>query len=268
MMTSPVVRFLMTLFNARFGWWLGNPGAAGDKTYPLVWAVGAIRGLFGERRRGHPFESASPTLSVLPIVAEAFGKTNDKSPYVYLSDGGHFDNLGLYEMVLRRCRFIVVCDASTDAGYSFDSLARSIRQIRVDLGVPIDIRELSITTPSQDLKGKYCAVGRIRYSCVDRRADEPAHAQLHDADFDGTLIYIKASMIGEEPRDVVNYGQGSQSFPQEIIVDQCSARRSLKAIARSALTYRRNRHEGLDNIASQNRSAWRPSSARRFGTTS
>jgi hypothetical protein len=215
MMTSPVVRFLMTLFNVRFGWWLGNPGAAGDETYWLETAVGLIRRPFG-RRSGKPFESASPLLSVRPIVAEAFGKTDDKAPYVYLSDGGHFENLGLYEMVLRRCRFIVVCDASTDAGYSFDSLAQSIRQIRVDFGVPIEMRDVSISPPSQGLRGKYCSVGKIRYSCVDRKPGDG----MQDADFDGTLIYIKASMIGEEPRDVINYGRGSKTFPQEIIVDQ------------------------------------------------
>ena len=44
-------------------------------------------------------------------MAEAFGLTKDTSPYVYLSDGGHFENLGLYEMVLRRCHYIVVSDA-------------------------------------------------------------------------------------------------------------------------------------------------------------
>ncbi|MFL6228001.1 MAG: patatin-like phospholipase family protein [Pyrinomonadaceae bacterium] len=217
MMSSPVVRFLMTLFNVRFGWWLGNPGAAGDDTDLIERAIGLVRHLIGfGKKRGKPFESASPLLSVLPIASEAFGKTDDKSPYVYLSDGGHFENLGLYEMVLRRCRFIVVCDASTDAAYSFDSLAQSIRQIRVDLGVPIEMRDVSISPPSQGLRGKYCSVGKIRYSCVDRRGNQ----ELEDADFDGTLIYIKASMIGEEPRDVINYGRGSKTFPQEVIVDQ------------------------------------------------
>jgi hypothetical protein len=219
MMTSPIVRFIMTLFNVRFGWWLGNPGRAGNDTGLNERFVASIQRLFGGRS-GKPFELRAPRLSVRPIIEEAFGKTNDKSPYVYLSDGGHFENLGLYEMVLRRCRFIVVSDASSDAAYSFDSLAQSIRQIRVDLGVPIDIREMSITTPSHDLRGKYCAVGRIRYSCVDRKADDPSHASLKDDDFDGTLIYIKASVIGDEPRDVINYGRGSKTFPQEIIVDQ------------------------------------------------
>lgn len=216
MMTSPIVRFLMTLFNVRFGWWLGNPGAAGDKTYWTERIVAAFRNVFFSKQSGKPFELKSPLLSVKPIVQEAFGKTNDKAPYVYLSDGGHFENLGLYEMVLRRCRFIVVSDASSDAGYSFDSLAQSIRQIRVDLGIPIDIQEMSIIPPSQDLRGKYCAIGKIRYSCVDWKRG----SGLHQEDFDGILVYIKASMIGNEPRDVINYEQSSNDFPQEIIVDQ------------------------------------------------
>ncbi len=246
MMTSPVVRFLMTLFNVRFGWWLGNPGVAGSGMgfvqRTLTWFLRPFN-----YRGASPFELRGPLLPVRPIVEEALGMTNDQSPYVYLSDGGHFENLGLYEMVLRRCRFIVVSDATTDADYSFDSLAQSIRQIRVDLGVPIEVREMSIGRPVQNLKGKYCAVGRIRYSCVDRKASPPPppaenphdpnytralalyqmEQALHekqrgmtDEDFDGILIYVKASMIGDEPRDVLNYGRSNGSFPQEVIVDQ------------------------------------------------
>ena len=192
MMTSPVVRFLMAIFNVRFGWWLGNPGPKGNDTFQLD----------------------SPKLSVLPFFNEAIGNTDDKSPYVYLSDGGHFENLGLYEMILRRCRFIVVCDATTDPDYSFESLAQSIRQIRVDLGVPIEIPEMAVGVPSQNLKSKYCAMGRIRYSCVDKTAGED------DDDYDGVLIFIKPSLIGQEPRDVINYWQGRSSFPQEPITDQ------------------------------------------------
>jgi Patatin-like phospholipase len=216
MMTSPVVRFLMALFNVRFGAWLGNPGPAGDRPKILerilTWPAKLLRG-----KIDHPFQLASPTLSVLPFISEAFGNIDDKAAYVYLSDGGHFENLGLYEMVLRRCRFIVVSDASTDPDYSFQSLAMSIRQIRVDLGVPIDLQDLSVTNPSQDMKNKYCAIGTIRYSCIDRDSTDPTTT---DKDFDGVLIYIKPSLIGEEPRDVVNYWQDRQTFPQEVITDQ------------------------------------------------
>lgn len=216
MMTSPIVRFLMAIFNVRFGWWFGNPGAAGDKTNifeRLLYAPAKMLGLEVMR----PFRHKSPRLSVIPFLAEAFGATDDKSAYVYLSDGGHFENLGLYEMVLRRVRFIVVSDATTDPEYAFESLAMSIRQIRVDLGVPIEIPELAVVQPSQNLKNKYCAIGKIRYSCVDRDPHDP---NTTDEDFDGVLIFIKPSLIGQEPRDVINYWQGRSSFPQEVITDQ------------------------------------------------
>lgn len=216
MMSSPVVRFLMTLFNVRFGWWLGNPGAAGESTnrFERWWERQWRRIGWREQR---PFQRAAPYLSALPIIQEAAGRTNDHSPYVYLSDGGHFDNLGLYEMVLRRARFVVVSDASTDPDYAFQSLAASIRQIRVDFGIPVEFDDFSISGPAQDFAGKHCAVGRIRYSCIDRRTNDRTD---DDDNYDGILIYIKPSLIGAEPRDVVNYSQGSRKFPQEVITDQ------------------------------------------------
>ena len=95
--SSPLVTFLMTFFNARLGWWLPNPGAHG-------------KGLWPER---------GPKSALGALLGEAFGLTDDENPYVYLSDGGHFENLGLYEMVLRRCHTIVVIDASADPNYEF-----------------------------------------------------------------------------------------------------------------------------------------------------
>jgi hypothetical protein len=83
--------------------------------------------------------------------------------------------------------------------------------------VPIDIPELTVGVPSQNLKSKYCAMGKIRYSCVDRK---PGDENTTDEDFDGILIFIKPSLIGQEPRDVVNYWQGRATFPQEVITDQ------------------------------------------------
>jgi len=201
MMTSPVVRFIMTLFNVRLGFWLGNPGIAGS----------------GGATMFNPttFNRDSPTHSVRPIFSEALGMTNGKSPYVYLSDGGHFDNLGLYEMILRRCRYIVVSDASTDPGYAFESLAYSIRQVRTDFGVPIEMEEMHLGK-EPDQPNKYCAIGKIRYSCVDR----PKGSKEADADYDGVLVYIKPSLNGSEPADVLNYHRSDEAFPQDTIADQ------------------------------------------------
>jgi hypothetical protein len=193
MMTSPVVRFIMTLFNVRMGFWLGNPGVDGASTFALP----------------------SPTQSVGPIFKEALGMTNDKSPYVYLSDGGHFDNFGLYEMILRRCRFIIVSDASTDADYSFESLAYAIRQIRVDFGVPIEMRKKMNLGNNPADPNNYCAIADIFYSCVDAPG-----GKTPDPAYDGVLIYIKPSLNGSEPADVLNFHQSDNAFPQDTITDQ------------------------------------------------
>lgn len=199
--SSSVVTFLMTLFNARLGWWLGNPGPRGDKTYHRM----------------------APRLTVRSIFAELFGLTNDRSPYVYLSDGGHFDNLGLYEMVLRRNRFIVVSDASGDPMCSFEDLGNAVRKIRIDLGIPIEFpRELAIYPRTREDKrdtGRYWAIGRIRYSVVDRKGPESEHNK--DEDFDGILVYIKPAFYGlKEPRDVYNYAKVNIAFPHESTTDQ------------------------------------------------
>ena len=65
-------------------------------------------------------------------------RTTSTNPYVLLSDGGHFENLGLYEMVLRRCRYIILSDAGCDGDYAFADLANAVRKIRIDFGIDID----------------------------------------------------------------------------------------------------------------------------------
>jgi hypothetical protein len=184
--SSPAVTFLMTLFNARLGWWLGNPGPAGGKT----------------------FDDDEPKLALLPILDEMFGRTTDHSSYVYLSDGGHFENLGLYEMVRRRCRFIVVSDAGCDPTCCFDDLGGAIRKLRIDFGIPVEFPGAIPIYSRKDTNkpgARYWAVGRIRYSEVDGGGEEQ----------DGYLLYIKPAFYGGEPYDVYNYANSTPDYPHE-----------------------------------------------------
>lgn len=187
--SSPVVTFLMTLLNVRLGWWLGNPRSTKDY-----------------------YEAAHPRSAVYPIVAEALGLTDDTNDYIYLSDGGHFENLGLYEMVLRRCDPIIVCDATGDPKFEFNDLGNAIRKCRVDLGIPIEFDQMPIYPRSEGKLGKYCAVGRINYGCVDEGAQY------------GVLIYLKPAFYGNvggsEPRDIYHYALSNENFPHESTGDQ------------------------------------------------
>jgi hypothetical protein len=189
--SSPVLGLLMTLFNVRLGWWLGNPGAPGAKTW---------------RRKG-------PRYSAGPLFSEAIGNTTDHYKYVNLSDGGHFENLGLYEMVLRRCHFIVVSDGGEDPDCTFADLGEAVRKIRIDFGIPIEFGTMTIYPRSaiDTLKtpGHNCALGRIRYSVVDGD-DAP----------DGIIVYIKPACYGDEPRDIYEYFKTNPTFPHESTADQ------------------------------------------------
>jgi hypothetical protein len=182
--SAGVIGFIMTLFNARLGAWLGNPGPAGERTW---------------RKDG-------PSSAVASLVKEAFGLTDDTSAYVYLSDGGHFENLGLYEMVMRGCKRIVVLDSGCDPNYIYEDLGNALRKIRIDMGVPIDFDD-AFLKPLRD-RQKRCALATIRYSAVN--AD-------HE---DGTLVYVKPMITGNEPPDVATYQASHKAFPHQSTGDQ------------------------------------------------
>ena len=184
--SSPLIALLMTLFNVRLGWWLGNPGESGRN----VW-----------RKNG-------PAFAAGPLVSEAVGKTTDDYKYVNLSDGGHFENLGIYEMVQRRCRQIVAVDGGQDGDYVFEDLGNALRKIRIDLGIRIEIALKFIAPKTAGEQILYCAVGRILYGDVDAGGTV------------GQLIYVKPVLTGREPADVLNYGAAHPGFPHESTGDQ------------------------------------------------
>jgi hypothetical protein len=190
--SSPLLSFLMTFFNARLGAWLGNP--AKDK-----------------------WRESGPIYGVYFLALEAVGKTTDDRNFVNLSDGGHFENLGLYEMVLRRCGRIVVVDGSCDPEYGFEDLANAIRKIRIDMGISITIDLNPIRT-----KADHFTVGWIDYNSVD---GVPGQAPIPD----GKLIYMKAVLTNADltsnpsellPSDVRQYAEANPPFPHQSTSDQ------------------------------------------------
>jgi hypothetical protein len=98
--TSPPLAFLMTMFDVRLGWWLPNPRRPADK-YQIKLPEGG------------------PRISLLYLLHELFAYTTDRSKYVYVSDGGHLENLSIYELVRRRCQYIIACAGDADASMSF-----------------------------------------------------------------------------------------------------------------------------------------------------
>ena len=179
--TSPLTSFLMTVFNARLGGWFANPAFKTQAT------------------------RVSPTFAFHSLVNELFGTADDGSKFVDISDGGHFENLGIYELVRRRCRLIVAGDAECDSDLAFGSLGKAIRMCEVDFGAKIKIDVSSIRKDERTGSSKsHCAVGRIEY----------ANGGI------GDLIYIKASLLENENTAVLEYRSDHPEFPHESTADQ------------------------------------------------
>jgi hypothetical protein len=185
--TAPATAFLLTVFNVRLGSWIGNP------------------------RDQKCWTRSGPGFGLGYLLVELAGAANSKSNYVYLSDGGHFEDLGIYELVRRRCRYIIACDGGQDAAFTFDDLGNAIRKCRADFGVEIDIDLSSIfpkTSASGNARafsGTHCAVGSIAYP---------------NTPFRGMLIYLKASLTGDEPADILEYAAFHPEFPHQTTADQ------------------------------------------------
>jgi ribosomal protein S18 acetylase RimI-like enzyme len=182
--SSPAITALMTFFNVRLGWWVPNPVC---KTPPTDRPTSVLKWLF----------------------KELFGQTNDKARFLNISDGGHFENLGVYELVRRKCRLVIAVDGEADPELAFHGLGTLIRRCRTDLGcdVEIDVDRLR-RDPATGHAREHIAIGTIRYDQVD-----PAHPV-------GTLVYIKASLTGDEPTDVNQYAQAHADFPHQTTADQ------------------------------------------------
>jgi len=182
--TSRSVAMLLALFNLRLGWWLGNP------------------------RHEKTWKSDGPWFGFRYLLYEMLGLTHQYKRHVYLSDGGHFENLGLYELVRRRCRYVIVCDAEEDRDLKFSGLGNAIEKCRTDLGVDISIDLDSLRRSEETgLSRWHCAVGRIDY-----RADPERPS--------GILVYLKASLTGNESVDVQRYAAKNPDFPHQSTGDQ------------------------------------------------
>jgi len=193
--SSPPLAFLMTWFNVRLGWWLGNPASDSACT------------------------KAGPTLAQVPLLQELVGYTTDERKFVYLSDGGHFENLGLYEMIRRRCQRIVVVDAGCDPAFDFEDLGNAVRKIAIDLGV-------RITFP--DLKLMQCRCDSPQppvLPAVTTRSWARATVHYQEADgtgADGEILYVKPTFYRDLIADVGvrNYGAANPDFPHQSTANQ------------------------------------------------
>jgi Patatin-like phospholipase len=185
----------LALLNVRVGFWLRNP------TFLKV----------------HKIKARLREFITLYFLYELIANLREDSWNVYVTDGGHLENLGAYELLKRRCRVIVVVDAGADPKMTFCSFIELQRYARIDLGVRInlpwqEIAEMTLMTSKElaevgkaiSRKGPHCAIGQIDYPDSGK----------------GVMIYIKSSVTGDENDYIANYKKRYPLFPHESTADQ------------------------------------------------
>ena len=201
-----LVSFLMSVLNARLGYWLPNPRfkrRAQLRFTPNLWYPGFQQGLFG---RG----------------------LDERARFVELTDGGHFDNTALYELLRRRVKVIVLSEGGQDNDYQMDDIANAIEKARVDFGVHIrfddprfdlsGIRPANIRTPAT----RGYAVARIQYPKPAKRGEAPQYDT-------GVLLYLQPTRIADMRDDTDSYRRRHTLFPHEPTSDQFFGEEQLEA---------------------------------------
>ncbi len=198
--TSPAVSALLTAFNLRLGRWCGNPDPKVDK-------------------KGR-WKQASPTFGATPILAELSGSANARADWINLTDGGHFENLGVYELIRRRCRLILVTDTSADKDHQFEDLANMMRKCWTDFGVDIIFQHDVMKDLRKHDHPRHCTA-QWMIGCINYRK-QLVDPEDRDNPSDGTglIVYLKASIVGDEDPDIRNYADTHETFPHETTADQ------------------------------------------------
>ncbi len=192
------VSMLMSLLNLRLGYWVLNPRKIGkiirDPNYLFP---GLTKGVFGHG-------------------------LDENSYFIELSDGGHFENLGLYELIRRKTQLIIVSDGGADPNYTFDDLANAVERVRVDFGVKIRFRDCSKCSLRGVMPGSAGTdYFKDRYKIARRGfAIADVNYVRKDPTKDGVLIYIKPTMIEGLPEDIYSYKSAHETFPDQPTTDQ------------------------------------------------
>lgn len=238
MRTSLGMSFLAGLANIRLGhWW--DSGVA-----PRDWKVDGF-----VKRRKLVLRLEDFLARAFPVQVHLLDEFFARFPgaarqHWYLSDGGHFENMGGYELLRRRVRFTIVVDGEMDPGYRFEGLANLIRKARLDLGAEVGFlnedelddvvggdARVHLGTLDQLRRGEWVDVHQSQQGGwrgtlkkEDRGGRSLVHAALARVTYESGrpcwLLYVKPTLTGGEPSDLLEYHAAHADFPHEPTIDQ------------------------------------------------
>lgn len=205
---------VLNLLNLRLGFWVPSPARWAD-----AW---------------RPSYHVPPNFVLPGLIQGLFGFAHDeRAHWLELSDGGHFENTGIYELVRRGVRTIVFADGSTDPDIAMQSFSNALEKIYIDFNVRVAFEDQDahftnlmkgmgeprdlIAERLEFAKAGF-AVGRIIYPKVN--GVEPER---------GWLIYIKSTMVRELPVSLYSYKAVNALFPSETLADQFFSEQQFEA---------------------------------------
>ncbi|MGO4440408.1 patatin-like phospholipase family protein [Rhizobium sp. RAF56] len=224
--TVRILTFSLSLLNVRLGYWLANPRRLKSlsKTWARWWS----------------------NVGTWYFATESAGLLDERKLNVYLTDGGHIENTGIYELLRRRCKVIVAIDAEADPSMTFEAFVKLQVMARIDFGIRIELpwrdiqkKTLSVGEPSSEgsaaakTKGPHAAVGIIHYGENEK----------------GILFYVKSSLSGDENDYIADYKRRNPTFPHETTLDQFFSEEQFEVYRALAFHAVRNFFCGDDDVA-------------------
>lgn len=196
-----LVSFILAFLNIRLGFWVRNPAASGWKKAlsrnfgPNFFYPGFLQGLLGHQ-------------------------LNEHASFLELSDGGHFDNTGLYELIRRRVDIIYFSSAGADPEFTLDDVGNVLVRIQVDFGVTIEFEDdLVPLMPGTDAENPFCkrfnfsrsgfAIGKIYYPATESEAYK-----------EGEIRMVRAALVKDLPAQIYSYRAQHEEFPNQSTADQ------------------------------------------------
>lgn len=181
-LTSARYTALLAMLNVRLGYWLRKPRTSG-----LLHDVPG--GLY--------------------FLRELTGQMHESLAFLNVSDGGHIENLGLYELLRRRCRYIVAIDGEADPDHTFGGLLTAIQMAKIDLGVRIEPDLTDLRHGVEHFKRAHFVMTRIDYGEVGGAGP-----------IQGLLLVIKLALTGNESELLMRYRREYPSFPHQSTAQQ------------------------------------------------
>ncbi|MBZ9814757.1 patatin-like phospholipase family protein [Mesorhizobium sp. CA7] len=181
--SMPALSALMTLLNVRLGFWIADPRRLVNNAPGFLCLLREMTGI----------------------------AMSEKEAWFNLSDGGHIENMGIYELLRRRCKFMVCVDGEADPRSTFHGQMTLVRHAQIDFGIRIEPRLDELRPdPASKFSRSHAQMFRVHYP--DEGVGRPAAM--------GLILYLKLSLTGDEIELLKRYRAIHPDFPHQSTIDQ------------------------------------------------